>query len=118
VDALSGGQRQAIAVARCLEDNVRVACLDEPTAALGVAQTAQVLNLIRSLRSRGTGVIMITHDIASVLKVSERVVVLRHGHVAYEGATSSLSELNLLQLMAGMDLPAQSADQPAPQVTV
>jgi ABC-type sugar transport system ATPase subunit len=113
VDALSGGQRQAIAVARCLEDHVRVVCLDEPTAALGVAQTLHVLSLIRSLRRRGTGVIMITHDVASVMKVSDRVVVLRHGSVAYEGSTGSLSELELLQLMAGMAPRADVASVPS-----
>ena len=104
VESLSGGQRQAIAVARTLGDHVRVVCLDEPTAALGVAQTAQVLSLVRSVADQGTGVLMITHDVASVLQVCDRVAVLRHGRLVYEGRTSDLNELDLLQLMAGIDL--------------
>jgi ribose/xylose/arabinose/galactoside ABC-type transport system permease subunit/ABC-type multidrug transport system ATPase subunit len=104
VESLSGGQRQAIAVARTLGDHVRVVCLDEPTAALGVAQTAQVLSLVRSVADQGTGVLTITHDVASVLQVCDRVAVLRHGRLVYEGRTSDLNELDLLQLMAGIDL--------------
>jgi ribose transport system permease protein/ribose transport system ATP-binding protein len=109
VDGLSGGQRQAIAVARALDDHVRVVCLDEPTAALGVAQTENVLRLVRSVADRGTSVVMITHDVASVMKVSDRVLVLRQGWVLHDGPTSDLSELELLQLMAGLDLPEQDA---------
>ena len=104
VEGLSGGQRQAIAVARAMDEHVKVVCLDEPTAALGVAQTDQVLELVRSVADRGTGVLMITHDVASVLRVCDRVVVLRHGALVYTGPTAELSEVELLQLMAGMDI--------------
>jgi ribose transport system permease protein/ribose transport system ATP-binding protein len=83
---------------------VRVVCLDEPTAALGVAQTENVLRLARSTADHGTSVVMITHDVASVKKVSDRVLVLRHGQLVYEGPTDELSELDLLQLMAGLDV--------------
>jgi D-xylose transport system ATP-binding protein len=79
VAALSGGQRQTVAIARSLIGDPRVVILDEPTAALGVAQTAEVLNLIERLRERGHGVILISHNMADVLAVADRVVVLRLG---------------------------------------
>lgn len=79
VAALSGGQRQTVAIARSLIGNPRVVILDEPTAALGVAQTAEVLNLIERLRERGLGVILISHNIADVQAVADRIVVLRLG---------------------------------------
>jgi ribose/xylose/arabinose/galactoside ABC-type transport system permease subunit/ABC-type multidrug transport system ATPase subunit len=110
VESLSGGQRQAIAVARTLADHVRLVCLDEPTAALGVAQTAQVLSLVRSVADHGTSVLMITHDVASVTQVCDRVLVLRHGRLVHDGPTSELNELELLQLMAGIDLTRRDAD--------
>ena len=109
VESLSGGQRQAIAVARVLDDHIRVVCLDEPTAALGVTQTANLLSMVRSVADSGTSVVMITHDVASVMKVSDRIVVLRHGRVVYEGATRELTQLDLLQLMAGLELTREDA---------
>ena len=85
VRLLSGGQRQSVAIARIAGGGVKVAILDEPTAALGVRQTKNVLELVRSLARRGTGVIMITHDIDDVFAVADRVVVLRLGRVVHEG---------------------------------
>jgi simple sugar transport system ATP-binding protein/D-xylose transport system ATP-binding protein len=79
VAALSGGQRQTVAIARSLLGDPRVIILDEPTAALGVAQTAEVLNLIERLRENGLGVIMISHNMADVTAVADRVAVLRLG---------------------------------------
>lgn len=79
VAALSGGQRQTVAIARSLLGDPRVVVLDEPTAALGVAQTAEVLDLIRRLRDRGLGVIMISHNMEDVRAVADRVAVLRLG---------------------------------------
>ncbi|CAN5401190.1 ATP-binding cassette domain-containing protein [soil metagenome] len=79
VAALSGGQRQTVAIARSLIGEPSVVILDEPTAALGVAQTAEVLNLIERLRERGLGVILISHNIADVQAVADRIVVLRLG---------------------------------------
>jgi ribose/xylose/arabinose/galactoside ABC-type transport system permease subunit/ABC-type branched-subunit amino acid transport system ATPase component len=110
VESLSGGQRQAIAIARALDDHVRVVCLDEPTAALGVTQTEHVLELVRSVADAGTSVLMITHDVASVKKVCDRVVVLRHGRLVHEGPTSDLSELELLKLMAGIETASTPAE--------
>ncbi|GAA3212336.1 ATP-binding cassette domain-containing protein [Microbacterium terregens] len=79
VASLSGGQRQTVAIARSLIGDPRVVILDEPTAALGVAQTAEVLNLIERLRERGHGVVLISHSMADVMAVADRVVVLRLG---------------------------------------
>ena len=79
VASLSGGQRQTVAIARSLIGDPSVVILDEPTAALGVAQTAEVLNLIERLRERGHGVVLISHNMADVQAVADRVVVLRLG---------------------------------------
>jgi len=79
IASLSGGQRQTVAIARSLLLNPRLIMLDEPTAALGVAQTAEVLNLIERVRDRGLGVIIISHNMEDVRAVADRIVVLRLG---------------------------------------
>jgi D-xylose transport system ATP-binding protein len=79
VASLSGGQRQTVAIARSLLGRPKVVMLDEPTAALGVAQTAEVLNLVERLRERGLAVILISHNMADVMAVADRVAVLRLG---------------------------------------
>lgn len=79
VAALSGGQRQSVAISRAVMWNSKLVILDEPTAALGVAQTEQVLALIRRLRERGLGVVVITHNLHEVFEVADRIVVLRLG---------------------------------------
>lgn len=79
VASLSGGQRQTVAIARSLLLDPKIIMLDEPTAALGVAQTAEVLNLIERVRDRGLGVIIISHNMEDVRAVADRVVVLRLG---------------------------------------
>lgn len=79
VASLSGGQRQTVAIARSLIGEPSIVILDEPTAALGVAQTAEVLNLIERLRERGLGVVLVSHNIADVQAVADRIVVLRLG---------------------------------------
>ncbi|AJE81196.1 phosphonate C-P lyase system protein PhnK [Streptomyces albus] len=79
VASLSGGQRQVVAIARALIGDPKVVILDEPTAALGVEQTAQVLDLVERLRERGHGVILISHNMEDVRAVADRVAVLRLG---------------------------------------
>jgi D-xylose transport system ATP-binding protein len=79
VAALSGGQRQTVAIARSLLGDPQLIVLDEPTAALGVAQTAEVLNLIERLRERGLAVLMVSHNMVDVKAVADRVAVLRLG---------------------------------------
>ncbi len=79
VASLSGGQRQTVAIARSLLLNPKIIMLDEPTAALGVAQTAEVLNLVERVRDKGLGVIMISHNMEDVRAIADRIVVLRLG---------------------------------------
>ncbi len=76
--------------------------LDEPTAALGVTQTRSVLEMVRSVADSGTGVILITHDIETVMAIADTVVVLRLGSVAHAGPVDEVDEVALLQLMAGI----------------
>ena len=76
---LSGGQRQAVAIARAIHFNARALIMDEPTAALGPAETAQVHNLIRQLKSEGIGIFLVSHDIHDVFDLSERISVMYHG---------------------------------------
>jgi ABC-type sugar transport system ATPase subunit len=79
IASLSGGQRQSVAIARSLLGNPKLIMLDEPTAALGVAQTAEVLNLIERLRDRGLAVILISHNMDDIFAVADRIAVLRLG---------------------------------------
>jgi D-xylose transport system ATP-binding protein len=79
VAGLSGGQRQAVAVAKSVMWNSRLLILDEPTAALGVAQTRQVLDLVRRLAERGLGVVIVSHNLHDVFEVADRITVLRLG---------------------------------------
>jgi len=79
VASLSGGQRQSVAIARSMLGEPKLVVLDEPTAALGVAQTAQVLELIGTLRGQGLGVVVISHNLADVFEVADTIVVLRLG---------------------------------------
>ncbi|MFO7294161.1 MAG: ATP-binding cassette domain-containing protein [Actinomycetes bacterium] len=81
VARLSGGQRQAIAIARAVHFNARILIMDEPTAALGPAETEQVANLIRSLKSEGIGIILISHDIHDVFDLADRISVMLQGRL-------------------------------------
>jgi D-xylose transport system ATP-binding protein len=82
VGTMSGGQRQSVAITRALLGDARLVVLDEPTAALGVVQTEQVLRLVRRLRDRGLGVVLVSHNLADVFAVADRVTVLRLGRNA------------------------------------
>jgi D-xylose transport system ATP-binding protein len=81
VMSLSGGQRQAVAIARAVHFNARILIMDEPTAALGPAETAQVRDLIRQLKSEGIGIFLISHDIHDVFDLSDRIAVMYHGKI-------------------------------------
>ena len=81
VKSLSGGQRQAVAIARAVHFNARILIMDEPTAALGPAETAQVRDLIRQLKSEGIGIFLISHDIHDVFDLSDRISVMYHGRI-------------------------------------
>ena len=95
VAGLSGGQRQSVAVAKAVMWNSKVVILDEPTAALGVAQTRQVLDLVRRLADRGLGVVIITHNLHDVFDVADRITVLRLGQRVnvFERASTSQQEV-------------------------
>ncbi|NUR89143.1 MAG: sugar ABC transporter ATP-binding protein [Nonomuraea sp.] len=101
VAMLSGGQRQSVAIARALIGEPKVVILDEPTAALGVEQTAQVLALIRRLRERGLAVLVISHNLADVRAVSDRVVVLRLGRNQGEFDTATASQEDIVAAITG-----------------
>lgn len=101
IASLSGGQRQTVAIARSLVGDPKVVMLDEPTAALGVAQTAEVLNLIERLRSNGLGVILISHNMADVQAVADRIVVLRLGRNAAEFRVEEATTEELVAAITG-----------------
>ena len=84
VSSLSGGQRQTVAIAKCVLWNSKVVLLDEPTAALGVAQTRQVIDLVRRLADQGLGVVLISHNMIDVFEVADRICALYLGRVAAE----------------------------------
>jgi D-xylose transport system ATP-binding protein len=101
IASLSGGQRQTVAIARSLLGEPRVIILDEPTAALGVAQTAEVLDMIERLRERGLGVIMISHNMEDVRAVADRIVVLRLGRNNGEFDARTVSSAELVAAITG-----------------
>jgi len=102
VGTLSGGQRQQVAVARSLLGDPKVVLLDEPTAALGVPQTKQVLELIRRLRERDLGVVVISHNLADVFQVADRVFVLRLGRAAGEFKAEETTEEHVIGAITGL----------------
>ena len=99
--SLSGGQRQTVAIARSLVGDPKVVMLDEPTAALGVAQTAEVLNLVERLREHGLGVVLISHNMADVQAVADRIVVLRLGKNAAEFKVEDATTEQLVAAITG-----------------
>jgi D-xylose transport system ATP-binding protein len=103
VSALSGGQRQAIAVSRAALWGSKVVLLDEPTAALGVAQTAMVYDLVRKLRDRGLAVVVISHNMADVFAVADRICVLRLGRNAGEFLPSRDAPDRVVAAITGAD---------------
>ena len=100
---LSGGQRQQVAIARSLLGEPRVVVLDEPTAALGVRQTAQVINVIKRLRGQGLGVVVISHNLVDVFAVADRIVVLRLGKQAGDFQAAEVSEERVVAAITGAD---------------
>jgi len=99
VGSLSGGQRQSVAVAKAVMWNSRLVILDEPTAALGVAQTRQVLQLVRRLADQGLAVIIISHNLSNVFEVADRVAVLRLGKLVRVDKTSAFNPETVVELI-------------------
>jgi D-xylose transport system ATP-binding protein len=113
VGTLSGGQRQQVAVARSLLGEPKVVLLDEPTAALGVAQTAQVLELIRRLRERGLGIVMISHNLVDVFEVADRIVVLRLGRNVGSFEAETTTEEHVVSAITGAGAGAEEGGEAA-----
>jgi D-xylose transport system ATP-binding protein len=99
VASLSGGQRQTVAIAKSVLWNSRVVLLDEPTAALGVAQTRQVLDLVRRLADQGLGVLLISHNMVDVLEVADRITALYLGRVAADVAAKDVNHSQIVELI-------------------
>jgi D-xylose transport system ATP-binding protein len=99
VASLSGGQRQSVAIAKAVLWNSKVVILDEPTAALGVAQTRQVLNLVRRLADRNLGVVIISHNLHDVFEVADRITVLRLGHNVKTYITKETNQQEVVHAM-------------------
>jgi ABC-type sugar transport system ATPase subunit len=99
VGSLSGGQRQAVAVAKAVMQQAQLVIMDEPTAALGVSQTAMVLDLIGQLSSRGIGVIVISHNLNDVMKVADYIAVLYLGRLAAMAPASEFDTQSIVELM-------------------
>jgi simple sugar transport system ATP-binding protein len=103
VGSLSGGQRQAVAIARAVHFGARVLVLDEPTAALGVRQSQHVLELVRRAADRDVAVVLVTHNPGHAHPVGDRFVVLRHGRVVADRAKAEIGQDELTRLMGGRD---------------
>lgn len=117
IASLSGGQRQTVAIARSLLGKPELIILDEPTAALGVAQTAEVLNLVERLRENGLAVLMVSHNMADVRAVADRVAVLRLGrnNGIFDGKSTSSDELVAAITGASDNVVTQRAHRSAAQ---
>lgn len=98
---MSGGQRQSVAIARAVYWNARLMIMDEPTAALGVAEQRKVLALVRTLRERGVPVLIISHNMQDVFAVADRIVVMRRGRKVGERAANATTTDELVSLMVG-----------------
>lgn len=110
VAAVSGGQRQMIAVARAITWGNHIVMLDEPAAALGVRQSLQVLTFIRTMAERGVAVLFISHNMQHVLRVTDRIVVLRHGEKVGDLKTADASAQQIVTLITGSDLVVAGMD--------
>ena len=99
VGSLSGGQRQSVAVAKAVMQDAKLVIMDEPTAALGVTQTAQVLDLIRRLADRGIAVLVVSHNLIDVFQVADRIAVVYLGRLVSVGPASEYDTSSVVELM-------------------
>jgi D-xylose transport system ATP-binding protein len=118
VAGLSGGQRQAVAVAKAVLWQSKVVILDEPTAALGVAQTRQVLDLVRRLADRGLGVVLISHNLHDIFEVADRITVLRLGQTVNVFTKQDVTQQQVVHAITAGNLrhvPGMVDDAPIPE---
>jgi ABC-type sugar transport system ATPase subunit len=117
VASLSGGQRQSVAVAKAVQWNSKLVILDEPTAALGVAQTRQVLELVKRLADQGLAVVLISHNLHDVFEVATRITVLRLGRDVgvYEREQTTQQEV-VQAITAGIPTKVAGIEQTAPEL--
>jgi ABC-type sugar transport system ATPase subunit len=101
VESLSGGQRQSVAIARAMVWASKVLIMDEPTAALGVKQSAAVLEIVKQIRERGISVVIISHILPHVLQLADRIVVMRHGRTVADVPAGEVDEHRLIELIVG-----------------
>jgi len=101
VSNLSAGQRQSVAIARALLGQPRIVVLDEPTSSLSITQTAEVLDLIVHMRDLGHGIVLISHNLADVQAVADRVVVMRHGRIVGQSPMSSITYEDIVAAITG-----------------
>jgi ABC-type multidrug transport system ATPase subunit/signal transduction histidine kinase len=101
VGALSGGQRQLVAVARAMRDRPRLLILDEPTASLGVQESAQVEGLARRLSDEGTTILLVSHDIDQMFRLADRIIVMRHGQIVADAPTATSHPDEIIALISG-----------------
>ena len=101
VRQMSGGQRQAVAIARTRLSDAKIVLMDEPTAAISVRQVAEVLSLIRRLRDRGVAIVLISHRMPDVFSVADRIVVLRRGRKVADKAIAASSPEEVTGLITG-----------------
>ena len=121
VAGLSGGQRQAVAVAKAVMWESKLVILDEPTAALGVAQTRQVLDLVRRLADRGIGVVLISHNLHDVFEVADRITVLRLGQTVNVFVKDDVTQQQVVHAITAGTLrhvPGKVDDAPLPEPTI
>ncbi|HET7082954.1 MAG TPA: ATP-binding cassette domain-containing protein [Candidatus Limnocylindria bacterium] len=111
VRTLSGGQRQAVAIARAVHFNARILIMDEPTAALGPAETAQVRDLIRQLRNEGLGIFLVSHDIHDVFDLADRISVMYHGRIVDTVSKGDTSIDDVLAMIILGKPPAQASKE-------
>lgn len=105
VGNLSGGQRQAVAIGRAILQGGRIVLMDEPTAALGVRESAMVLDLIQHLAATGASVTIISHNLRHVLSVADRICVMRHGHVVGVRKVAETDESEIVGMIVGREGP-------------
>lgn len=111
VRSLSGGQRQAVAIARAVHFNARILIMDEPTAALGPAETAQVRDLVRQLKKEGIGIFLISHDIHDVYDLSDRISVMYHGRLVGTVTKTDVTSDDVLAMIIMGKAPDEVTDR-------